>query len=288
MVTCRPDISYPIVKLSQYSTAPSRIHFEAVKQLYIYLKHTKTEGIHYWRKTKRSDLPPGKQPITSKDNNYNNNSPQKQHTNGDELITAVDSDYANDSKHRKSVSGIIHTLAGGVIHYKTKFQEVVALSTSEAKFIAAAEAGKQILYIRSILDSIGVPQEASTTLYEDNQGTLLMANAQKPTKRTKHMETRFFALQDWVNRDLLTLRRINTSDNYSDAMTKALTKSLFYRHMDFIKGNMIPTYAYANQIWTNDIQKQHIQISPKINMLILKYSTNNLCSKPTVMNRGGS
>ena len=34
MVTCRPDISYPLIKLSQYSTKPSRIHFEAVQSIY--------------------------------------------------------------------------------------------------------------------------------------------------------------------------------------------------------------------------------------------------------------
>ena len=113
-------------------------------------------------------------------------------------------------------------LAGGTIHYKSKYQDVIATSTSKAEFIAAAEAGKQILYIRSILDTIGIPQQAATTLYEDNQGALLMANAQKPTKHTKHMDICYFALQDWVNRDLITLKRIGTMDNYSDALTKPL------------------------------------------------------------------
>ena len=41
--------------------------------------------------------------------------------------------------------------------------------------------------------------------------------------------------------DLLALHRITTNDNYSDAMTKALGKSLFYRHTDYIMGKVIPT-----------------------------------------------
>ena len=45
MVTCRPDISFPLTKLSQYSAAPAKLHFEAVQGLYNYLKQTPKEGI---------------------------------------------------------------------------------------------------------------------------------------------------------------------------------------------------------------------------------------------------
>ena len=267
MVTCRPDVSFSVVKLSQYSVTPARIHFEAIKQIYIYLKHTINDGIYYWRNQPQNNLPEGSAPNTIKENNYTHTVQEKSQPEGNILQSAVDSDHATDSTHRRSVSGIIHKLAGGAIHYKTKYQDIVATSTSEAEFIAAAEAGKQILYIRSILDTINVPQEAATTLYEDNQGALLMANAQKPTKRTKHMDTRHFALQDWVNRDLITLRRINTSDNYSDAMTKPLQRSLFYRHLNFIQGKIIPEYSYAYKHWKQQHQRQDIAISPTIKMI---------------------
>ncbi len=52
--------------------------------------------------------------------------------------------------------------------YKTKFQPTVALSSTEAKFMAACIAGKMCLYIRSILWDLHVPQEAATITYEDN------------------------------------------------------------------------------------------------------------------------
>ena len=53
LVTCRPDISYSVIKLSQYSTRPSKVHFEAVKQVYRYLYSTKDNGIYFWRKSPR-------------------------------------------------------------------------------------------------------------------------------------------------------------------------------------------------------------------------------------------
>ena len=71
-----------------------------------------------------------------------------------------------------------------------------------------------------------------------------MANSQQPTKRTKHMEVKNFILQDWVQQDLIKLKRINTHDNHADTMTKALERTLFYRHNDFIMGKVRPDYAH--------------------------------------------
>lgn len=71
-------------------------------------------------------------------------------------------------------------LVGGVIAYKSKFQEVIALSTTEAELVAACDAAKMILFIRSVLEDLSISQSDATILFEDNAGTLLMANAQQP------------------------------------------------------------------------------------------------------------
>ena len=47
IVTCRPDISFPVIKLVQYSTKPSAIHFKAVKNIFRYLNATIDEGIYF-------------------------------------------------------------------------------------------------------------------------------------------------------------------------------------------------------------------------------------------------
>ena len=135
----------------------------------------------------------------------------------------VDSDWGGDTTHQKSVTGIIIIkYAGGTIFYKTKFQETIALSSTEAEFTAACDTGKSILYIRSILDEINVPQDEATTLYIDNNGALLMANTQQPTRRTRHMDIKTFALQDWIEKDLILMKCINTADNCADALTKSM------------------------------------------------------------------
>ena len=93
------------------------------------------------------------------------------------------------------------------------------------------------------MQQIGLPQHHATILYVDNQGALLMAQAGQPTKRTKHIDIKHFAIQSWVERDLLLFKRITTQDNSADAMTKATARNLFYRHNNHIMGKIIPQYV---------------------------------------------
>ena len=136
-------------------------------------------------------------------------------------------------------------MAGGTILYKTKYQDTIALSTTEAEFTAACDAGKASLYVRSILDEINFDQDCATPLYIDNNGALMMGNAQQPTRRTRHMGLKKFALLDWIKRDLIIMKRVNTSINSADSMTKQTGKQLFYRHFDYILGKVKPSYVKA-------------------------------------------
>ena len=73
-----------------------------------------------------------------------------------------------------------------------------------------------------------------------------MASAQQPTKRTRYIDIKNFVLQDWCEADIIAMRQINTTDNSSDTLTKATPRSIFYRHMKYIRGKIIPEYvAYS-------------------------------------------
>ena len=86
--------------------------------------------------------------------------------------------------------------------------------------MAAFDLGKMLLYVSSVLWDLNVPQEAASTLYEDNDACAVMANAQKPTSRTRHMDIRYHVLCEWVERDLLILERIDTTVNEADHFTQ--------------------------------------------------------------------
>eukprot|EP00804_Cyclotella_cryptica_P024685 CCRYP_001671-RA/>CCRYP_001671-RA protein AED:0.29 eAED:-0.05 QI:0/0/0/0.33/1/1/3/0/660 len=221
MVTCRPDISTVTVKCAQHSANPAEIHFQAVKHAIKYLVATRKDGIYFWRATPRMDLP--EQPVPLCATSLHGPLPPDVHRPDHDCLQLhayTDSDWATCTKTRRSFTGIIVQLAGGTIAYKTKLQPTVALSSTEAEFMVACDTGKMILFIRSILWDLGIPQQAATILYEDNDACTAMANAQKPTTRTRHMDIRYFALADWVEHDLMVLERIHTSINLADHMTK--------------------------------------------------------------------
>ena len=79
--------------------------------------------------------------------------------------------------------------------------------------------------------------------YEDNDACTSMANADKPTPRTRHMDIKYKVLCQWVEQDLIRLERIATSQNVADIFTKILGPLLFRRHCDYLMGRVPPRYS---------------------------------------------
>ncbi len=113
--------------------------------------------------------------------------------------------------------------------------------------MAACNVGHMSLFARSILWDLDIPQEATSVAYEDNEGCTAMGNAQKPTARTQHIDLKYFALCEWVERDLIRLERIDTSINIADHLTKPLSRILFHRHANFLLGHILPWYSLVHQ-----------------------------------------
>jgi hypothetical protein len=64
MTICQLDISPAVIKLSQYSQAPGKYHYQAVKAIFVYLCATANDGIYYWRPVPREELPDVELPRT--------------------------------------------------------------------------------------------------------------------------------------------------------------------------------------------------------------------------------
>lgn len=249
MICCRPDLSYATVKLAQSSTCPTKLHFEGLKHALKYMYTTRHDGLHYWRASPLMLLQASPYPTILSNATDLLHESRAQH---DPLVVHgySDADWAACPKTRRSFTGISVKLAGGTVAYKTRLQPTVATSSTESEFMAAYDLAKTLLYLRSILWDLDVPQEAASLLYEDNDACTAMANAQKPTSRTRHMDIRYHALCEWVERDLIKLERVDTSINEADHFTKGLPRILFHRHIDFILGHLPPTYApvYAQSL----------------------------------------
>jgi hypothetical protein len=77
------------------------------------------------------------------------------------------------------------------------------------------------------------------------------------------MDIRYFALAEWVERNLVILERIHTAINPADHMTKILERTLFYRHVDYIMGRIPPKYSPCHESYA---KQPHRGIPPDISI----------------------
>ena len=240
LVIARPDISLATTKLSQYTTNPALDHYHAVKAVFAFLNNTKEDGLIFWRREPRMDLPEVAPPTPySSQQNALVPLPSQPHV----PMGFSDSDWGSDFSHRRSISGMIIIMSGAAVIYKTKYQRAVALSSTEAEFVSAADAGKQLLYVRSILHDLGLSTDGPTDLFVDNTGAIFMIQAQAPTKRTRHVDIKYFALLQWSESHQLQALPIKTDQNISDSMTKATGRIKFHPHADLYMGRIAPSYV---------------------------------------------
>ena len=244
MTLCRVDISIAVITLSQHSHRPAKIHYQAVKAVFAYLNNTKYDGIYYWRPEPRNDLPdePLPRPTTNPQRLDNFvNFETATHIKG-----ATDATWASDRKHRRSMGGVVFLLAGGAIYYKSRLHPTIALSSTESEFASMVDAGKAALYLRSILDEIGLTQHQPTPILIDNAGAQQMANAQRPTRRTRHVECNQFVILEWTESEFITFQQCKSELNISDSLSKPTARIKHYEHFDIIMGRRPPAYTHLN------------------------------------------
>ena len=231
-VSCRPDIGYAITLMSKYGSNPSQFHYSQLKNIAKYLRSTKHWGIKFSRSSPMNEFEPSTRPqidYPDKDLPEYPEDPKQ-----GKLICYVDAAYGNDPKRRRSTTGYALTYAGGAIVYRSKAQSITAQSSTESEVIAAVTAAKTVRYVRSVLTELGFPQDEPTPIYEDNASAIDIVNSQKPTERTRHMEIRYFAIQDWKQNNEILLLHIPGIINPSDDLTKPLGYMLHNRHARFI------------------------------------------------------
>ncbi|KAH9331534.1 hypothetical protein KI387_003642, partial [Taxus chinensis] len=99
-----------------------------------------------------------------------------------------DSDHAGNMDDRKSTSGFVFFMGSGPISWGSKKQNFVSRSSTEAEYRAAGEAVCEAIWLRRILEGIGLPQQKSTPVYVDNEGVLKLVRNPVFHERTKHIE----------------------------------------------------------------------------------------------------
>ena len=227
-ISTRPDIGYALNTLAKFTQHPNDIHYRMLKRTALYLRHTISWGIIYWRTRSNLNLPDIPFETIPEDPNL---PPFPIESDPFRLTGFVDAAHANDLRKRRSTTGYAFFLANGVIIYRCKTQPTTATSSTEAELIAGCSGGKVTRYLRFILHQIGFPQAKPTILYEDNEPVIKCANARKPTQRSRHIDIQYFALQEWKENGDLLLQHIRGIINPADILTKALPWVLHLRHI---------------------------------------------------------
>lgn len=141
------------------------------------------------------------------------------------LMGFSDSDYVGDLKDRKSTSGHVFLLSSGAVSWTP----VVTLSTTEAKFIAAASCACQVVWLRRILEHICCIQKDPTLIFCDNSSAIKLSKNPVLHGKSKHIDIRFHFLRDFIKEGVVELVHCQTQDLIVDILTKSLKVEVFVK-----------------------------------------------------------
>ena len=244
MTLCRIDISFAVILLSQHSAAPAKCHYQAARALCDYLELTKHHGLHYWRPTLNPDLPLHPLPNHITDSARLASFPTE--PNPTTPHGASDATWGADRNTRRSLTSVVILLAGAAVYYRTRLHPTIALSSTESELYGQTDAAKAALYIRSILEDLGITQLQPTPLLADNRGAVCIAMSQQPSRRTRHLEIQELSLLNWTEDEKVEFIQTPTQYNYADSLTKATGRIKFYEHHDILMGRYPPLYVHSS------------------------------------------
>jgi hypothetical protein len=195
-VCTRPDIAYAVGALARYMAAPSMEHWTAAKAVVRYLAGTVNYGIVFGR------------------------------GGTSEMTGYCDADYAGDIDTRRSTTGYTFILHGGVVSWSSRLQPTVAVSTTEAEYMAAAAAVKEALWLRKLLLDLGI-NAGTLKINCDNQGAIKLLKHPIASVRSKHIDVIHHFARERVARKEVVFDYIDTERMIADCMTKALPEGKF-------------------------------------------------------------
>jgi len=195
MVCTRPDIAQAVGVVSRYMANPSKEHWSTVKRILRYIKGTSHAALCF-----------GGSDFT--------------------VRGYVDSDFAGDLDKRKSTTGYVFTLAGGAVSWISKLQTVVALSTTEAEYMAATQACKEAIWMQRLLEELRHKQRV-ISLYCDSQSALHIARNPAFHSRTKHIDVQYHFVREVVESGQVDMQKIHTENNLAEVLTKPVATDKF-------------------------------------------------------------
>jgi hypothetical protein len=208
----RPDISCAVHQCARFTSDPKIQHGQAIKHIGRYLAGTANKGIIFTPDVTKS------------------------------LECFVDSDFsgnwhkedaATDMDTARSRTGYIISYAGCPIVWGSKLQTHIALSSTEAEYIAISTAMREVIPLMALMkemhhkgyiDDFTGPN-VHCRVFEDNSGAIEIAQTTKYRPRTKHINTQYHHFRYFVDTGQISLHYIPSKDQLADMLTKSLPSS---------------------------------------------------------------
>nr|CAD1834520.1 unnamed protein product [Ananas comosus var. bracteatus] len=188
MVCTRPDIAYVVGVLSRFMANPGKVHWEAAKWVLRYLRGTSDYAIMYAK----------------------NSRPMQGY---------VDANFAGDLDKRRSTTGFVYEHGNGPISWMSKLQVTVALSTTEAEYMALTEATKEAVWLQGLMKELGMNFKPMCLLC-DSMSAICLAKNPVYHKRTKHIDVQYHYIRDVIEDGKVRVLKVGTHENVADMLTK--------------------------------------------------------------------
>lgn len=191
----RPELSYIAGQLARFVSNPSMLHYRAALRVLLYLKSTQTQGLTF-------------------------------HALGAESIRCfVDSNWSSEF----SISGGVIDFMGFPVHWFSRTQKSVSMSSTEAEYFAACVAAREVMFIRELAADLSVVVTGPTAVYTDNKGVVDLSLDPVAFKKTKHILRAANFVRDLVLRRAIKMEWICGKDNPADLFTKPHELATFRR-----------------------------------------------------------
>lgn len=190
----RPDIAFAVNDISRFNNRHTTIHWTAVKRILRYLKGTISMKLRFTR-----------------------SGPMNIHC-------YTDSDWASDIDSRRSCAGHVVIMSNGAISWSSKKQRTVALSSTEAEYMALSTAACDVLWVKQLAQELDSPSNDPTIILCDNESTINLGKNDAFRPRTKHIDIRFHHLRKKISTGFIDIKHVSTHKNAADFLTKAVTQ----------------------------------------------------------------
>ena len=206
----RPDLSFSIHKVSKFMHNPLEPHWQAVKRILRYLKHTISTGLFL-------------------------------HKSPTSAIQAFsDSDWAGDRDDRRSIGAYCIFMGTNLISWRCKQQLTVARSSTEAEYKSLADTASELQWLQSLFSELGLKFSTPPVLWCDNIGATYLTANPVFHARTKHIEIDFHYVRDQVHRKQLTVQFISSKDQLADSLTKPVSPPKFQHILANLNVRVLP------------------------------------------------